>query len=78
MRENRKSFIDSIKHESNKDNLLRLQGLFESGEIKEEDLTEEQKEELSKLYDKQINMIKYSNELKRRKLEKYKKNAQNV
>lgn len=75
MRESRNKFVDSIKHESNKDNILRLQALFESGKIKEEDLSEEQKEELSKLYDKQIDMIRYSNESKRKKLAKYKKNA---
>ncbi len=75
MNKNRSFFINSLKHNSNNDNLLRLQALFESGEIKEEDLTDIQKEELSKLYDKQINMIKYSNESKRKKLQKYKKNA---
>lgn len=75
MGENRKKFINSIKHVNNSDNTLRLQKMFEEGKIKEEDLTQKQKEELSQLYEKQIKMIRYSNESKRKKLEKYKKNS---
>ena len=58
--ENKKnSFMESIKNiEDEETKLLKLQKQYRSGEIKEEELSEEQINSLCKLYDKQIANLK--------------------
>ena len=48
--------------------LLKLQKKFRSGEIEEEELTEEQVNSLCALYDKQISNLTKSNEIRKQKL----------
>lgn len=48
--------------------ILELQRAFLRGEIKEEELTQEQKESLEKLFDEQIVMINRENMMKKRKI----------
>lgn len=76
--DNKKSdFIDSIKNiEDEGTLLLKLQKKYRSGEIKEEDLTEEQKKSLCNLYDKQIADLRKSNEIRKNRLLQYKKKLQ--
>ena len=76
--DNKKSdFIDSIKNiEDEGTLLLKLQKKYRSGEIKEEDLTEEQKESLCNLYDKQIADLRKSNEIRKNRLLQYKRKLQ--
>lgn len=71
------TFIESLKNIENEDTLLlKLQKKYRSGEIKEEDLTEEQKSSLCDLYDKQIADLRKSNEIRKNKLLQYKKKLQ--
>lgn len=50
--------IDSLQEENEKRRkLLNLQQKYEKGEILEDELSEEQKEELEKLYDEQIQKL---------------------
>lgn len=49
------NFISAIKQDGQ---ILNLQESFESGKIKEEDLTEDEKNKLIELYKKQINELK--------------------
>ena len=71
------AFIDSLKNIENDETLLlKLQKKYRSGEIKEEDLTEEQKNSLCDLYDKQISDLRKSNEIRKNKLLQYKKKLQ--
>jgi len=73
----RNTFIESLKNiEDEETKLLKLQEQYNSGEIKEEDLTEEQIHSLSALYDKQIERLRNSNQLRRKKLIEYKRNLQ--
>ena len=73
----RNTFIEEIKKiEDEETILLKLQQKYRSGEIKEEDLTEEQINSLCKLYDKQIATLRKSNEIKKQKLLKYRKKPQ--
>ena len=76
--EDRKSdFVESIKNiEDDETKLLRLQKQYRSGEIKEEDLTQEQINSLCALYDKQIEKLKKSNEIRKQKLLEYRKKLQ--
>lgn len=70
-------FMEEIKKiEDEETLLLKLQKKYRSGEIKEEDLTEEQVVSLCKLYDKQIANLKKSNEIKKQKLSEYRKRLQ--
>ncbi len=63
------AFMEEItKVEDEETKLLKLQKQYRSGEIKEEDLTEEQIKSLNKLYDKQITNLKKSNEIRKQKL----------
>lgn len=63
------AFIESIRNVENEETkLLKLQKQYRNGEIKEEDLTEEQVNSLCEVYDKQIASIKKSNESKRQKI----------
>ena len=71
------SFIESLKNiEDEETKLLKLQKQYHSGEIKEEDLTEEQANSLCELYDKQIEILKKSNKLKKQKLAEYRRKLQ--
>ena len=71
------AFIETLKTIENEDTLLlKLQKQYRSGEIKEEDLTEEQKEALCTLYDKQIADLKKSNEIRKNRILQYKKKLQ--
>ena len=71
------AFIETLKTIENEDTLLlKLQKQYRSGEIKEEDLTEEQKEALCTLYDKQIADLKKSNEIRKNRILQYKKKVQ--
>ena len=76
--DNKKSdFIDSIKNiEDEGTLLLKLQKKYRSGELKEEDLTEEQKKSLCNLYDKQIADLRKSNEIRKNRLLQYKRKLQ--
>lgn len=76
--ENKKnSFIESIKNiEDEETNLLKLQKQYRSGEIKEEELSEEQVKSLCKLYDKQIANLKKSNDIRKQKLLEYRRKMQ--
>lgn len=76
--ENKKnSFMESIKNiEDEETKLLKLQKKYRSGEIKEEELTEEQVNSLCALYDKQIANLRKSNEIRKQKLLEYRKKLQ--
>ena len=71
------TFMEEIrKVEDEETKLLKLQKQYRSGEIKEEDLTEEQIKSLNKLYDKQITNLKKSNEIRKQKISDYRKRLQ--
>ena len=76
--ENKKNkFMEEIKNiEDEETLLLKLQKKFRSGEIKEEELTEEQVKSLCELYDKQIANLRKSNEIRKQKLLEYRKKLQ--
>ena len=76
--ENKKnSFMESIKNiEDEETKLLKLQKQYRSGEIKEEELSEEQVNSLCKLYDKQIANLRKSNEIRKQKLLEYRRKMQ--
>ena len=70
----RNKFMEEIKNiEDEETILLKLQKKYRSGEIKEEDLTEEQVNSLCALYDNQIAKLKKSNEIRKQKLLEYRK-----
>ncbi|MBR2240457.1 MAG: hypothetical protein IJ890_03620 [Clostridia bacterium] len=72
---NKNSFIESIKNVEDEETLIiKLQNKYRNGEIKEEDMTEEQINSLCNLYDKQIAKLKKSNNLRKQKLLEYRKN----
>ena len=66
--------IRNIENEETK--LLKLQKQYRSGEIKEEELTEEQVNSLCALYDKQIENLRKSNENRKQKLLEYRRKLQ--
>ena len=69
-------FIDSIKYESEVEanpELLELQQKVRNGEVKIEDLTDEQEDQLIDLYDKQIAVKKAKIEELKIKIDKMKK-----
>ena len=71
---NKKSFIEEIKNIENEETkLMKLQNKYRSGEIREEDMTEEQICSLCNLYDIQIAKLKESNDFRKQKLLEYKK-----
>lgn len=76
--ENKKRyFVESIKHIENEETkLLKLQKQYRSGEIKEEELTEEQVKSLCDLYDKQIENLRKSNEIRKQKLLEHRRKLQ--
>lgn len=74
---NQTSFMESIKNIENEETkLLKLQKQYRNGEIKEEELTEEQINFLSALYDKQIANLRKSNQIRKQKLLEYRKRLQ--
>ena len=76
--ENKKnSFMESIKNiEDEETKLLKLQKQYRSGEIKEEELSEEQVNSLCKLYDKQIANLRKSNEIRKQRILEYRRKMQ--
>ena len=56
--------------------LLKLQKQYRNGEIKEEELTEEQVNSLCALYDKQIANLRKSNQIRKQKLLEYRRKLQ--
>ena len=71
------TFMEEIKKiEDEETVLLKLQKQYRAGEIKEEDMTEEQINSLCDLYDKQIAKLKKSNNLRKQKLLEYRKKLQ--
>lgn len=74
---NKNSFREEIRNIENEETkLLKLQKQYRSGEIKEEELTEEQVNSLCALYDKQIANLKKSNEIRKQKLLEYRRKLQ--
>ena len=65
-----------LEIEDEETKLLNLQKQYRSGEIKEEDLTKEQVTSLCELYDKQIEKLRKSNEIRKRKLAEYRRKLQ--
>lgn len=65
---NNNGVISELKEERE---ILELQRNYESGKIKEADLTEQQKSKLINLYDKQINNLKQEIENHNRAFESY-------
>lgn len=73
-KEEHSNFKEYIKMtEDEETQLLELQRKYRAGEIAENDLTDEQIDALSKLYDKQIEDLKKSIALKEQKIAEYKK-----
>ena len=71
------TFMESIKNIENEETkLLKLQKQYRSGEIKEEELTQEQVNSLCALYDRQIANLKKSNEIRKQKLLEYRRKLQ--
>ncbi len=71
------TFMESIKNIENEETkLLKLQKQYRSGEIKEEELTQEQVNSLCALYDRQIANLKKSNEIRKQKLLEYRRKMQ--
>ena len=69
--------MESIKNiEDEETKLLKLQRQYRSGEIKEEELTEEQVNSLCTLYDRQIANLKKSNNMRKQRLLEYRKKLQ--
>lgn len=74
---NKNSFREEIRNIENEETkLLKLQKQYRSGEIKEEELTEEQVNSLCVLYDKQIENLRKSNETRKQKLLEYRRKLQ--
>lgn len=74
---NRNSFIEFIKKiEDDETLILKLQNKYRNGEIREEDMTEEQINSLCALYDKQIANLKESNDIRKQKLLEYRRKLQ--
>lgn len=74
---NKSSFMESIRNiEDEETKLLKLQKQYRSGEIKEEELTQEQVNSLCALYDKQIANLKKSNEIRKQRLLEYRRKMQ--
>ena len=71
------TFMESVKNIENEETkLLKLQKQYRSGEIKEDELTQEQVSSLCALYDKQIANLKKSNEIRKQKLLEYRSKMQ--
>lgn len=71
------AFVESLKNiEDEETKLLKLQKQYDSGEIKEEDLTKEQVKSLCDLYKKQIEKLEKSNEIRKQRLAEYRRKLQ--
>jgi len=70
-KDNSKVVKNVIGLDEKKQSLLDLQKKYKAGEIKEEEMTEEQVEELCKLYDMQNDQLRKSNEYRKQKLAEY-------
>ena len=74
---NKNSFMEDIKNIENEETkLLELQRQYRVGEIKEEELTKEQVNALCALYDKQIESLRKSNEIRKQRLLEYRSKLQ--
>lgn len=74
---NKSYFMEEIRNIENEETkLLKLQKQYRSGEIKEEELTEEQVNSLCALYDKQIENLRKSNEIRKQRLLEYRRKLQ--
>ena len=70
-------FIEDVKNVENEETkLLKLQKKYESGEINSKMLSKEQVITLQKLYEKQIEELRKSNEYREQKLLQYRKKMQ--
>ena len=73
----RNTFIKEIRQVEDEETIVKkLQNKYRNGEIKEEDMTEEQINSLCALYDKQIANLKKSNDLRKQKLLEYRRKLQ--
>ena len=75
--EQKNAFMESIRNiEDEETKLLKLQKQYRSGEIKGEELSEQQIKSLGKLYDKQIANLRKSNEIRKQRLLEYRRKLQ--
>ena len=71
---NKENFLGHIKNIENEETkLLILQKQYRTGQLKEEDLTQEQITLLCDLYDRQISNLKKANKNKKNKILQYRK-----
>jgi len=71
LKRKRQEFINNIRNESEKE-LLDLQNRYESGKLKEEDMSEEQKNKLIQIYQKQIGDLERDIEKNKKAMSEYK------
>lgn len=75
--EQKNTFMESIRNiEDEETKLLKLQKQYRTGKIKAEELSEQQIKSLGKLYDKQIEKLTKSNEIRKQKLLEYRRKLQ--
>lgn len=75
----KEQFLEEIRNiEDDETRLIKLQKQYRSGEVKEEELTEEQINALCILYDKQIEALRKENEIKMQKLLEMRKSKKNI
>ena len=73
----KEAFMNYIRNiEDDETKLNNLQKQYRNGEIKEEDLSAEQVNELCALYDRQISNLRKANEMKMQKLLAYRRKLQ--
>ena len=73
----KEAFMNYIRNiEDDETKLNNLQKQYRDGEIKEENLSAEQVNELCALYDRQINNLRKANEMKMQKLLAYRRKLQ--
>lgn len=71
------NFLGDIKNIENEETkLLTLQKQYRNGQLKEENLTQEQIKLLCDLYDRQISNLKKANKNKKNKILQYRRNLQ--
>lgn len=77
--EEKNAFKESIKNtEDSQTELLKLQKKFRAGEIKQGDLSQEQIDKLCELYDMQIQSLKLSIEIRKKRIEEYRKKNKKI
>jgi len=77
--EEKNAFKESIKNtEDSQTELLKLQKKFRNGEIKEGELSQEQIDKLCELYDMQIQSLKLSIEIRKKRIEEYRKKNKKI